>query len=252
VADLELVAAGSGFLALREQVLELAQLSRHATVVDVGAGAGLLTLAAAPHVRHVYALDSSESMHEHLERKLQTAGVGNAEALLGDATQLPLADCSVDAVVSNYCFHHLDDDEKARAVVEAMRVLRPGGRFVFADMMFRVGIVRRRDRAVLARFARQMFARGPSGVVRLLSNVGRVLSGRGEQPASVEWWRDALHSAGFVEVRVTALDHEGGVAHARKRSAPCAQATHTLRASEAHGVSETTLASNVSAFSPLG
>ena len=243
MADLELAAAGRGFLALRDQVLELARLSRHDTVLDVGAGAGLLTIAAAPHVRHVYALDASESMYQHLQGKLRRIGMRNAEALLGDATQLPLADGSVDAVVSNYCFHHLDDDEKAQALAETMRVLRPGGRFVFADMMFRVGVAQHRDRAVLLRFTRQMLARGPAGMLRLLRNVGRVLSGRGEQPASVEWWREALHRAEFVEVSVTALDHEGGVAHARKRSSLYAQAKRTRRASETHIVSEKTLTS---------
>jgi ubiquinone/menaquinone biosynthesis C-methylase UbiE len=176
VADLELVAAGRGFLSLRDQVLELARLSRRDTILDVGAGAGLLTLAAARHVRHVYALDASESMYQHLQRKLRRIGVCNAEALLGNATQLPLADGSVDAVVSNYCFHHLDDDEKAQALAETMRVLRPGGRFVFADMMFRVGLARHRDRAVLLRFTRQMLARGPAGMLRLLRNAGRVLA----------------------------------------------------------------------------
>lgn len=213
---MEEIAASPGFLALREQVLGHAELAHSDTVLDIGAGTGLLTLGAAPHVAWVHAVDVSPAMCTHLARRLEQTGVRNAEALLSSATSLPLADGSVDVVISNYCFHHLLEADKLKALDETMRVLRPGGRFVFADMMFRIGIARRRDRAVLIRFARRMLGHGPAGVMRLLKNVTRVLAGEGEHPASVEWWREALSGAGFVDVSVQALDHEGGLARTRK------------------------------------
>jgi ubiquinone/menaquinone biosynthesis C-methylase UbiE len=218
VADIEQVCQSAGFVALREQLLELAALRSHETVLDLGAGTGLLSLAAARQAGRVYALDVSSAMCRRLAHKFTDLELRNAHVFHNSAACIPLADDSVDAVVSNYCFHHLRDGEKTRALAEVMRVLRPGGRLVFADMMFRVGITSRRDRAVIARFVRSMLAHGPAGVLRLLKNAARVLLRRGERPASVEWWRDALLAEGFVDVRVRALDHEGGVAIARKRS----------------------------------
>jgi selenocysteine lyase/cysteine desulfurase len=83
-------------------------------------------------------------------------------------------------------------------------------------MMFRVGLRGTRDRALIMRFVRAMLGRGPAGILRLLKNALRVVSGRGEHPASVDWWRSALREAGFASVSVWPLDHEGGIAVARR------------------------------------
>ena len=216
VTDLEYVAESVGFRDLRERVLGLARLRATDRVLDVGAGTGLLALAAAPHAASVHALDVSPAMCSHLAGKFHQSGISNARVLLGNATDIPLADGAVDVVISNYCFHHLRDGEKSRALAQVMRVLRPGGRLVFADMMFRIAGASRRDLALSARFAREMIRHGPAGVVRLLKNVIRVLLGRGDQPAGVDWWRETLLRAGFVDVSVTSLAHEGGIACARK------------------------------------
>jgi ubiquinone/menaquinone biosynthesis C-methylase UbiE len=232
VADIEQVCHSMGFVALREHLLQLAALRAQETVLDVGAGTGLLSLAAARQAGRVFALDVSDAMCRHLARKLADLKLSNAQVLHGSATRVPLADDSVDAVVSNYCFHHLRDHEKASALAEAIRVLRPGGRLVFADMMFRVAITGRRDRAVIARFIRTMLGQGLPGVLRLLKNATRILLGRGERPRSAAWWRDALLEAGFVDVCVRALDHEGGVAVARKRSARATGASRRARSGE--------------------
>lgn len=232
VADIEHVCHSAGFVALRERLLELAALRPHETVLDLGAGTGLLSLAAARQARRVYALDVSGAMCRYLAQKFASGELRNAHVLHSSAARVPLASASVDAVVSNYCFHHLRDDDKASALAEAMRVLRPGGRLVFADMMFRVGIAGRRDRAVIFRFVRSMLGQGPAGVMRLLKNATRVLLGRGERPATVAWWRDALMEAGYVDVSVEALDHEGGVAVARKQLVAdlAREDFHTVRA----------------------
>jgi ubiquinone/menaquinone biosynthesis C-methylase UbiE len=216
VDDLERMADSPGFRALRERILELARLAGDDRLLDVGAGTGLLALAAAPHVARVSALDVSPAMCRHLEYKFRRAGIDNAEVLVNTATDLPLADGTIDVVLSNYCFHHLSDSDKGRAVSEIARVLRPGGRLVFADMMFRISIANRRDRAVISLLVKKIIRRGPAGLARLLKNATRIAVGHWEHPAGVEWWREELLRAGFVEVIVQALEHEGGIAFARK------------------------------------
>jgi ubiquinone/menaquinone biosynthesis C-methylase UbiE len=205
-----------GFLSLREEIIALAELDPEDRVLDIGAGTGLLSLAAAPKVRHVSALDISPAMCRHLSAKAAELPGADVDVLVGTATALPLGDRSADVVLSNYCFHHVSDADKRRALDEVRRVLVPGGRLVFGDMMFNVGLRDTRDRALIMRFVRSMVRRGPAGIIRLVKNAVRVLSGRGEHPASVEWWQRALQDAGFADVEVWPLDHEGGIAVARR------------------------------------
>jgi ubiquinone/menaquinone biosynthesis C-methylase UbiE len=216
VGHLEEMAASAGFQELRDRILELADLRESDCVLDVGAGTGLLALSAARRVARVMAVDISPVMSAHLQRKLARQGVHNADVKVANATALPLASESVDVVLSNYCFHHLRDADKLRALAEAKRVLRPGGRLVIGDVMFRIGMASRRDRAVIALFIRRMLRHGPAGLLRLLRNAIRFLAGRWEHPASVEWWQAALTHAGFEGVDVQPLAHEGGIALARK------------------------------------
>jgi ubiquinone/menaquinone biosynthesis C-methylase UbiE len=213
------MAASPGFQALRDLILKLARLSASDRLLDVGAGTGLLAQAAAPHVARVIAIDASPVMCRRLEQKFADLQLTNARVLLNDATKLQLPESTVDIVVSNYCLHHLRDSDKGLALAEIRRVLRPGGRLVFADMMFHIGVADRRDRAVIALMVRRMVLHGPSGFLRLLKNAMRILTGRWEYPAGVGWWRKALVEAGFIEVSVHALVHEGGIALARKPSA---------------------------------
>ncbi|MGI8711977.1 MAG: methyltransferase domain-containing protein [Solirubrobacteraceae bacterium] len=216
VGHSEELAGTPGFRRLRAEIVGLAALQPRDRVLDIGAGTGLLTLAAAGEAAHVTALDISPAMCRHLEDKLARCSIDNVDVLAGTASELPLADGSIDVILSNYCFHHLRNPDKRLALAEAIRVLRPGGRFVAGDMMFQIGLRQARDRAVISRFAGQMLRRGPAGVMRLLGHLIRNGSGRGEHPASIRWWRDALDEAGFGEVVVRALEHEGGIATARR------------------------------------
>lgn len=216
VEHLEQMAGSPSFTALRDRIIELASLRKGERLLDVGAGTGLLAFEAAARGANVGALDASPVMCRHLERKCQVLRVENVEVMHSCATALPLADEAMDVVVSNYCFHHMTDNEKVRALAQISRVLRPGGRLVIGDMMFRLGVTNRRDRAVIALLVKRMIKRGPAGLLRIFKNATRIIAGRWEHPASVEWWRGALLQIGYVDVRVQALDHEGGIALARK------------------------------------
>jgi len=203
VVHAEEVARGAGFLDLRARIMDLAAPQPGETAVDVGSGTGLLALELARMGLDVWAVDISSSMCEYLRTKAASAGAA-----------LPFIEAFADLVVSNYCFHHLADDDKLRALREAHRVLKPGGRLVFADMMFTLGVNDPRDRRVLADKVRAMVRKGPAGVARLLRNGMRVVTGRWEHPARADWWQTALMRGGFTEILVEVLDHEGGIARA--------------------------------------
>jgi ubiquinone/menaquinone biosynthesis C-methylase UbiE len=175
----------------------------------------LLSLALAPLVCEVVAVDLSARMLERLGDQARTHGVDNLETVETDLRHLPLGDESATLVVSNYAFHHLDDAGKELALAEARRVLRPGGRLVICDMMFSLSL-ESRDRRLVGQKILAMVKRGPAGIVRILRNAGRLAAGRWEQPARPEAWERMLAARGFEDVRVELLEHEAGIAFARR------------------------------------
>ncbi len=216
VVEAEEVARRAGFQDLCVRIIERAQLQPGDVVADIGAGTGLLSLPIAQRTTLVWAIDIAPAMRDYLRAKAASAGVENINAVVASAVSLPLVDESVDLVVSNYCFHHLSDPDKAVALREAARVLRPGGRLVFADMMFRPSLNDPRDRRVVSSKVKAMIRKGPAGLLRLAKNGARFATARWEKPARPQWWEQALIDQGFIDVSVQALPHEGGIASARK------------------------------------
>jgi len=114
----------------------LAQLEPGQIVLDLGSGAGLDVLISARRVApggHAYGVDMTDEMLALANANRDKAGVGNATFLKGTIENIPLPDSSVDVVISN-CVINLAED-KAAAIKEAFRVLRPGGLFAVADMV---------------------------------------------------------------------------------------------------------------------
>jgi ubiquinone/menaquinone biosynthesis C-methylase UbiE len=216
VIHAEQIARGDGFQHLRDRILELTDATEGQHAVDIGAGTGLLTLPLAQRGIHVWAIDIAPAMCDYVRAKAASAQLHGVDVAVASAVSLPLIDACADIVVSNYCFHHLRQDDKHRALLEAHRVLRPGGRLVFGDMMFALSLSDTRSRQVIHDKIRAIARKGPAGILRLAKNAGRLASGRWEQPAPAAWWAHALNNAGFVDVRVEVLEHEGGLASARR------------------------------------
>ena len=216
VSHAERLAGTTAFTSLRDDIIGRAALAPGEQVLDVGAGTGLLALNAAQRGARVTALDISARMCDRLRAIASESGVQLEAIVQASASRLPFESAAFDVVISNYCLHELDDGGKREALGEIRRVLRPGGRFVFADMMFALGLATRRDRRLILGKVRAMLAKGPAGVWRLVRNAARVATGRWEQPASAEWWRQTLHETGFTDITVETLGHEGGIASARR------------------------------------
>ena len=114
----------------------VADLHEGETVLDLGSGAGADVLISARRVGpagRVVGLDMTDEMLQLARANAVRAGVANAEFVKGHIENIPLADASVDVVISN-CVINLSSDKSA-VLAEVARVLRPGGRFAVSDVI---------------------------------------------------------------------------------------------------------------------
>jgi SAM-dependent methyltransferase len=143
IAALWLYCSKVGKLRLREKLLDTLRWNGNETVLDVGCGSGLLLIAAAKRVNDGMAVgvdiwrksDLSNNRAETTLRNARMEAVADRVRVdEGDVRQLPYGEASFDVVVSLNVLHNIAKrEEREKALMEIVRVLKPGGRLLISD-----------------------------------------------------------------------------------------------------------------------
>jgi ubiquinone/menaquinone biosynthesis C-methylase UbiE len=161
----------------------IASLRPGETVLDLGCGGGFDCFLAAKAVGEsgrVIGVDMTPEMISKARQNAVKAGVSNVEFRLGEIENLPVADNSVDVIISN-CVINLSPD-KARVYKEAFRVLKRRGRLAISDIVATAPL--------------------PEEVKRDLALYAACVAGA----AQMDDLRAMLRQAGFIRIRVTPKD----------------------------------------------
>lgn len=177
--DLKAVPSGANLGLGCGNPIALASIKDGETVLDLGSGAGFDSFLAAARVGrsgNVIGVDMTPEMIETARENAAKGNYSNVEFRLGELENLPVADGSIDVVISN-CVINLVPNKK-KAFEEAFRVLKPGGRLMVSDI-------------VLLRSL-------PDFVMKSVAAYVGCISGA----AMKESYLQAIKSAGFNEVTV--------------------------------------------------
>jgi ubiquinone/menaquinone biosynthesis C-methylase UbiE len=161
----------------------LASLKPGETVVDLGAGGGFDCFLAAKQVGEagkVIGVDMTPDMITKARMNAEKVGAQNVEFRLGEIEHLPVADDSVDIIMSN-CVINLSPD-KLSVYRDAFRVLKPGGRLAIADILATAPL--------------------PEKVQQNLALVAACVGGA----ATIDDTREMLTQAGFQDIKIQLKD----------------------------------------------
>ena len=175
-------------------MLDLARIGAGARVLDMAAGAGGQSVAAARRVGpdgRVLATDLSPVILERAQRRFERAGLANAATRAMDGENLTVEPSSFDAVISRLGIIYLPD--RAAALASARRALRPGGR---------LSVI------VYGTAPQNGFFSVPVSIIRQAAGLGAPLPG---QPGPFSLGADGvlaaeLAQAGFTDIEVRAID----------------------------------------------
>ena len=142
-AGLMLLYSKVGKMWHRDRMIRMAALKGSEQVLDVGTGRGLLLIAAAKQLSTGRAVgidiwkvsDLSENLRERTEKNLVMEGVAErCELIDSSAEKMQFPDSHFDVVLSNMCLHNIPAaEDRRRACMEIVRVLKPGGTAVISD-----------------------------------------------------------------------------------------------------------------------
>jgi ubiquinone/menaquinone biosynthesis C-methylase UbiE len=196
-------------------VLSATAVGSGSQVLDIGCGAGPLSLPLAEQGARVLAIDASPVMIARVEERAEQLNLAGLECLATPIERLSLPAECVDLIVSSYALHYLRDADKGRLVAAAYYWLKPGGTFILADMMFGRGVTSQ-DRAIIKTKVGALAKKGVGGWWRIAKNSYRYLVRAQERPVSISTWATMFARAGFKSITASSIVNEAGLVTGRR------------------------------------